>query len=262
MSRSSLKNIFALLDAEQENIPPEKAFLNDFKRSIEMCADKERRPPSRTFKPSSMNCMRQSYYQLTGAEQDPVSSNYSLVNICNSGTDIHERLQRAVAQMRENGMDCDYVDVAEFVKSRELPLDIVDSGKSMETKLYSKQYNVSFLCDGIIRYHGHYYILELKTESIYKWQNRQGVDPMHYNQGAMYSMLLGLPEVLFIYINRDVMDMKAYLYEPSKELILNLQEYMRDCNSYVALQSVPPVSGVLKKACVYCEYHNMCNKDG
>ena len=67
MARSSLRNVMRLIDAAKETLPPEQSFLNDLKRSIEMTADKYSGLPSKTYKPSGMNCIRASYYQIMGA---------------------------------------------------------------------------------------------------------------------------------------------------------------------------------------------------
>jgi hypothetical protein len=81
MARNSLKNVMHLIDVANQNIPVEQMFLSDLKRSIELTDEKESRPPSKTYKPSSMNCERQMYYQVIGAEQDKGNSNYCLVGI-------------------------------------------------------------------------------------------------------------------------------------------------------------------------------------
>lgn len=262
MARNSLKNVCRLIQAAKETLPPEQDFLNDLKRSIEMTADKDTRLPSKTYKPSGMNCIRASYYQITGTQPDEGSSNYTLIGICNSGTDIHVRIQTAVEQMKENGMDCEYIDVADFVKQRNLDyLDIV-SKNGMETKLYHKNFNMSFMCDGIIKYKNHYYILELKTENSYKFANRKGVDPSHYNQGTAYSIAFGIPKVLFVYISRDVLDMKAFMFTPSDEMKQNLIGYIEECDSYVSRMITPPKpEDISKKACSYCMYKEQCRKD-
>lgn len=262
MARTSLKNVCRLIESAKETLPPEQDFLNDLKRSIELSADKDQRLPSKTFKPSGMNCIRASYYQLMGVQPEYGSSSYSLIGICNSGTDIHVRIQTAVEQMKDNGIDCEYIDVAEYVKSRNLDyLDIV-SKSGMETKLYHKNYNMSFMCDGIIRYKGRYYILELKTENSYKFSNRRDVDPSHYNQGTAYSIAFGIDQVLFVYISRDVLDMKAFMFTPTDEMKQNLIDYIEDCTYYVKRFVVPPKpENVEKKACRYCGYKTQCGKD-
>ena len=264
MARSSLKNVCRLIDAVSTELPPEQQFLNDLKRSIELDVDKNSGLPSKTYKPSGMNCMRASYYQVSGKEPDKASSNFALIGICNSGTDTHIRIQTAISKMRENGMDCEYVDVSKFVITRGLmdKLDIV-SNKGMETKLYHRDLNMSFMCDGIVNYKGHYYILELKTESTYKFVSRQGVDPSHYNQATAYSLAFGIDEVLFVYINRDTFDMKSYVYNVTGQMKQDLIGYITECDEYVKLQVAPPIpKDISKKTCSYCMYKTQCKKDG
>jgi len=263
MARNSLKNVMRLIEVANTDVPVEQQFLNDLKRSIELDADKDSKLPSKTYKPSGMNCIRASYYQIVGKEPDKSSSSYTLVGICNSGTDTHIRIQTSVAGMKENGIDCEYIDVAKFVKDRELDYLHIVSQSGMETKLYHKRYNMSFMCDGIIRYKNHYYILELKTENSYKFMNRQGVDLSHYNQATAYSLAFGLDEVLFVYINRDTFDMKSYIFNVSGDMKENLIGYIEECDSYVKRLVAPPKpEDVSKKACSYCIYKTQCKKDG
>jgi CRISPR/Cas system-associated exonuclease Cas4 (RecB family) len=220
------------------------------------------REPSKTYKPSSMTCIRNMYYQVTGHEQDPQASNYTLVGICNSGTDIHERVQKYVADMVNNGIDCEYINVADYVTQRNLDyLEVVEQ-KGMETKLYNKVLNMSFLCDGIIRYKNKYYILELKTESSYKWQGRKGVDPKHYAQGTAYSLVFKIDDVIFVYINRDILDMKSFMFTPTDEMRGELVNKILECDNYVAQGIVPPKpEDVPKSSCEYCSYRNSCRSE-
>ena len=262
MSRNSLKNVIKLIQASKEELPVEQSFLNDLKRSIELEDEKQRRKPSQTYKPSGMNCMRQSYYQIVGIEPDSTDSSYTLIGICNCGTDIHERVQKSVDAMTANGMDCEYIDVANYVRNRQLEdIDIV-SKQGMETKLYNKRYNISFLCDGIIKYKNHYYILELKTESSYKWMNRTYVDSSHYNQATAYSLSLGIDEVIFVYINRDIFDMKSYLFKVTDEMKNDIIGYITTCDDYIARHEIPAKpENIAKKTCEYCQYRNTCRGD-
>lgn len=261
----NLKNIARLIETVNDTKPVEELFLSDLKRSIELTAKKNSRLPSQTYKPSGMNCIRAMYYQVMGKEcvDEP---NYTNVGICASGSDIHERIQQAVIDMKANGMDCEYINVAEYVKSRDLPdIEIVqepDFEKGQyETKLYNKKYNMSFLCDGIIRYKDHYYILELKTEASFKWQARSGVDPKHYHQGIAYSLNLGLDEVIFVYINRDVLDMKAFMFNVDDKMRQSLIDLVTECQGYVDRQITPPKPQLGPYACKYCGYKHICDTD-
>ena len=93
MARDSLKAVMRLIDTTAKQLPPEQAFLADLKKSIEVDDLDGYRKPSQTYKPSGMNCIRSMYYQVAGKEVKPSTSGYMMIGICNSGTDIHNRMQ-------------------------------------------------------------------------------------------------------------------------------------------------------------------------
>ena len=256
-----MKNISRLLSSMSEETPVEKQFLSDLKRSIELTEEKNSRIPSQTYKPSGMNCIRQSYYQITGYPQDPFDTAFTLIGIQNSGTDIHVRIQDAVEKMKENGMDCEYVNVGEYVQRKGLDYLEVKEQMGNETHLYHKDLNISFLCDGIIKYKKKYYIIEFKTESSRKFYERDGVNPDHYQQAKTYSLCLGLDKVLFVYISRDNLDMKAYMFEVTDDMRQDIVGYITNCDSYIEQKKVPPKPEKNTKACTYCRYKNQCELD-
>lgn len=269
MARKAVKSIFNLIDTAKAELPIEQSFLNDLKRSIELTDEKNARAGSKTYKPSGMNCIRQSYYVITGAEEDVYNAESTNIGICESGTDRHERIQQDVINMWHNDIECEYINVANFVRQRGLDeyLDIVKepdfSKKEYETKLYHKSLNMSFLCDGIIKYMNHYYILEIKTESSYKFMNRNVVDPAHYHQAIAYSIAFGLNDVIFLYECRDNCAKKTFMYHVTDDMKQELMGYIEECDSYIAKMKVPPKpEDVAKKTCSYCHYKGRCNKDG
>ena len=222
MARSSLKNIFRLIDAANDNISIADQFVSDLNMVIEKGHAKHARTPSQSYKPSSMLCPRNMYFQVVGAERDSEKIDNQLVGIVESGSDRHERIQAAVSAMKEFGVDCEYLDVGEYILENNIDyLDII-SKSGFETKLYHRDLNISFLCDGIIKYKGNYYILEIKTETSFKWQSRREVDPSHHAQAATYSACLGIRQVLFLYENRDNCSKKAYLFEVTSDMIYDL----------------------------------------
>ena len=267
MARNSLKNVCRLIDVTKANIEPEQSFLNDLKRSIEMTEEKNQKIPSCTYKPSSMQCVRNMWYQVTGKEPDPANASYVLTGICNAGTDIHERVQQAVIDMKSNNMDCEYINVADFVRSRNLDYLEIKKEPNLaegeyETKLYHKDLNISFLCDGIIRYKDHYYILELKTETSRKWWDRKGVDPKHYNQGTAYSLAFNIDEVIFVYISRDNLDMKSFMFNVTDDMKQELVGKIEECDGYKNRLICPPKPEDLpKNVCEYCNYKQSCRKE-
>lgn len=264
----NLKNLIKIVNQATMEMPVEKSFLQDLKRSIELTNMKNKKAGSKTYKPSSMHCIRQMAYIVLGKPLDETGESYMGIGICNAGTDIHQRIQQAVLDMKDNGMDCEYINVADYVRSRNLDyLEIVKEPNfkngDYETKLYHKDLNMSFLCDGIIKYMNKYYILELKTENANKFYNREAVNPEHYNQGTAYSIAFGIDDVVFVYISRDTLDMKSFIFTPNDDMKQNLIGLISNCDSYVKKLKVPPKPvDVSKKACEYCSYKTQCRKDG
>ncbi len=263
MARNSLKSVMRLIQSAKEELPVEQEFLSELKRSVELDDKKNSRKPSQSYKPSSMNCLRNMYYQVMGKDTDPGTASYTGIAICNAGSDIHVRVQTAIDGMKENGMDCEYINVAEFVKNRNLE-DIEVRGQSgVETKLFNKKLNMSFMCDGIIKYKNRYYILEIKSETINKWYVRKDVDVAHHNQATAYSISLGLNDVLFVYVNRDMLDMKSFMFHVTDEMKHDLVGRIEECDGYVKRMVAPPKpEDVAKKTCEYCPYKKQCREDG
>jgi len=258
-SRRLLGQVCKLIEQAQEELPVEQCFLADLKRSIEADDLKNRRKPSQSYKPSGMNCIRSMYFQMIGADVDDVPAGYSLIGICNSGTDTHIRIQNYVAGMKENGFDCEYIDAAEFVEQRGLTdLEVIEKC-GPETKFNHKTLKMHFLTDGIIRYKGKYYILEIKTEISGKWNSRKGVDPKHYKQATAYSVSFKLDGVIFLYISRDTLDMKAFMFEPTDEMKNDFVGLIDTCEHYVAKKECPPKpEDISERICRYCGYKNLC----
>ena len=123
MARNSLKSVMRLIDVANNELPIEKQFLNDLTNSIEKAVIQDSRIPSQTYKPSGMNCERAMVYGILGIEPDKSSTTYQLEGICESGTDRHIRIQQAIENMSKvlPNVDCEYIDVAEFIKRRNIP---------------------------------------------------------------------------------------------------------------------------------------------
>ena len=258
MARSqALLNVLKL--ATTEELPIEQQFLQDLKASIEMENEKNSRKPSLTYKPSSMNCIRNMYFQVTGAEPKSERTTSEFVGICENGTDRHERLQEAVMCMKNNNIDCEYVNVADYVREHKLDYLEIVSQQGNETKLFHKDLNISFLCDGIIKYKGHYYILEIKTEISGKFWDRTNVNPDHIQQGTAYSEALKLSKVIFLYECRDNCSKKTFMLTVTDDMRKEMVDRIQECDGYVQRGICPPKpENVSKKACAYCIYSELC----
>lgn len=264
MAKQSLKNVHALIAAATKSLPVEEAFVADLEAAIEKYDLSNAREPSQCYKPSSMHCIRNMYFQIIGQEQDHERSTACLIGIGESGTDRHERIQRAVDNMKKSGIDCEYIDVAQYIADNHLDHLEVVKRSGMEVKLRHKTLNISFLCDGIIKYKGEYFILEIKTESIYKWQVRTDVAEEHVIQGTTYSACFGINNVLFLYENRDNCSKKAYVLHVTDDMKQDkVVSRIEECDGYVGRLIVPPKpTDVSKKTCGYCKYKTACSKAG
>ena len=101
--------------------------------------------PSNYYKPSSLMCVRQMYFTRKGVKPEEEMKDPTLIGICESGTDRHDRIQRVLASMKELGMEFEYVDVETYVRENDLrDIEIIER-KGMETKCFNKRYNISFL---------------------------------------------------------------------------------------------------------------------
>jgi len=259
---SRLKNIHKLIEAAVETLPPNESFLRELTATIERGQDDY--IPSKTYKPSSMKCIRNMYFQVTGEKPDPSTASSELIGMGEIGSFRHEILQGYISKMYKKGFDCKYIDVAEYIKIRNLDYLEIRGKQGFETKLYNKALNISFLCDGILLYNKQYYILEIKTESMYKWQGRRFIAEEHIPQATAYSVSLGIDKVLFLYENRDLCGKKAYILNITEEMKYdNVISVIETCDEYVKKLVVPPKPENLnRKTCEYCGYITACRRAG
>lgn len=236
--------------------------------------------PSIYYKPSSMICMRQMYFTRKGVPPENEAKSPSLIGICESGSDRHDRIQRVLSQMKDLGMEFEYIDVETFVKEHNLvDIEILEK-KGMETHCFNKRYNISFFTDGIIKFipENKYFIFEYKTETTQKFAKRDEEELVHRTQAAAYSLSFGIDDTLFVYEDRNFCNKKSFHYHVSDE---DRQEKVvkkiKACEKYLKEKEVPPklinkdidpnfiggqdrVSGPSAKICQYCKYKNECQK--
>ena len=120
---------------------------------------------------------------------------------------------------------------------------------------------MSFLCDGVIQHKEEYYVLEIKTESGYKFNNHDAPYKEHIYQATCYSMCFGINKVIFLYENRDNCTKKAYLVEVTDAMKEEVADKIFTCDDYVA-KKIPPPKTTESKHCQYCDYKRLCREDG
>lgn len=256
---AKLGSLAKMIKQAQENKVAEQ-FIEDLTYTIEEEDRGSVRTPTQSFKPSGISgCTRSLYYQLTGVAPDDTDAGVNLVGICESGTDRHERIQNYIAKMSKHDINCEWLDVGEYLKENKVTDPQVISKIGNETKLYSKKYNMRFMCDGLIKYNGEYYIVEIKTESTHKFNRHTDAWADHKLQATCYSMTIGVPKVIFIYEDRDNCTKKGYLVEITELMKNRIESIIDYVNNFVLNKEVPPRE--LDK-CKYCDYQNQCRRDG
>lgn len=265
--RGNLRNLLIALDKEKEEEKQDMGvrFISDLYNSIKIDAQKEIKVPSAKFKPSSMKCCRNMQYQIMQVEPEKEDISAEMVGILESGTDRHLRIQTAITHMKENGFDCEYLKVGDYVRNRQqngqlLDLEIVNE-EGIETKLYNKKWNISFMCDGLILFHNKYYILEIKTETTIKNQKRTNMDENHIPQICAYYLSFGIPDVMMLYENRDILQKKAYCVTVTDQMVFeNVISKIETVNTAISLGELAPTHKSTN--CNYCSYRNRCKRDG
>lgn len=238
----------------------EDSFLRDFYSTI--LESQEESKPSTHFVPSSITCPRNMYYRKTGKK---AVNNKQAQNILigNSGTDAHNRNQAYLELMQGLGKDWEYIDVEKYIIEHKLKLEIVEK-KGHELKLYSKKYDISFLCDGILynKVEDKYFIFELKTEVMKKWYKQEGILPEHYAQGATYSMLFNIPRILYLYEGRDFCSHKAYIHTYTKDEIKRfVLDNLEAVKKSMSGKTLPNKNTDFENVCRFCAYKSYCKKD-
>lgn len=233
-------------------------FLSDLNYTI-MKENESDYVPTKSYKPSGISgCKRKLYYEQIGTKPDGKADSINLVGICESGTDRHEIIQDYVQNMRKYGIECEWVDVGHYLLSNKIYDPEVIKKQGNETKLFSNKYNMRFMCDGLIKYKGEYYIIEIKTESTMKYSKHDDAYPEHKQQATCYAMTIGVPRVIFIYENRDNCDKKAFLVNITDNNIKYVEGIINYVNECVKTSKLPDRES---DKCQYCNYKNKCRGD-
>ena len=251
------KLLMDLIRNKVEALPVEQCFLTDLKATVSAC-----NPPSRRsayFKPSSLQCMRIMYFDRIQAPLDKSLTDYSSARICETGSNSHECIQYYVSKMKDFGKDWEFVDVETYIKEHNIDYLTIRNKKTYETHLLDTRYGISFLCDGIVKHEGKYYILEIKTETDDKGLGRDEADPYHKLQSVSYSLSLKLNDIIWLYEERNFCCPKSFHTVVTDEDRLALVQRFETVEQAVK-DLTPPDKCTSRKTCVYCPYKTVCKQ--
>lgn len=273
-------------------------FLNQFQETMRL--ENPNRPTKPGFiRPSSLTeCLRKLVFEYTAENEE---SHYDgTPRIGESGTDAHKRIQGYIMSMKDHGYDVEYMDVKAYLDLFPNPdLEIVDETKDHvivssdvpsdtivfndgvkvrtkklswyldryhggETLVLNKRTHSRFKADGIVRYNGKYYVLEIKTENSKKYASHvKTLEPhdKHRLQGGFYGISFGIDDVMFLYENRDTCATFITILNITKELKDKINRLITDTIKYGDGGFVAPRT-IERGECMFCPYKGKCDRLG
>lgn len=218
-------------------------------------------PSSRTFAPSSFRCDRRSWFRLRGVEPDRQKSVDRVLNFtAELGTACHAVIQTNLKQALKD----DWISVKDYLLENppESRYILTESEDGLETKIEFLDLPVRFACDGIIRWKGELYLLEIKTSEFSSFQDLTDPKSIHIDQILCYGTLLGLSNVLVLYQDRQYGSLKCYelkISEGDKDTIRKRFKHVLDM---VEANIAPDRLPTGDSWCNNCPYPQKCKEWG
>lgn len=221
--------------------------------------------PHRTFAPSQMRCDRISWFRLRGTEPDSVPNvDATLSFTAEIGTACHETIQNRLMTVLGN----DWIPVQSWIDSNpeyfsEYDMDIETKGYESLINLRSP-YPVRFACDGIIRFNNKIYLLEIKTAEFSSLNELTRPKDKHMDQVKCYSTLMHIPDVLFLYQDRNYGELKCFEVNFSnvewQEVRTKMDNVLQAVQSNIAPEGLPV--GDPDCSSSMCKYFKKCKTWG
>lgn len=214
---------------------------------------------SRTFAPSQFRCNRLSWFRLRGVAPDNgITPDRTLDFTAMIGTACHQYMQSHIKSM----LGDDWVSVEDYLSEHPIQHNYTLTTSGYETLVEFHDIPIRFACDGIVRYNGKYYLLEIKTSDYQKFSELTTYKEEHHDQIQCYSALLSLPDVLVVYQDRLYGDIKCYeLHFKPEELDEVFQRFdyvLKQVDANIAPDRLPAGD----KWCTMCSWRKTCKQWG
>lgn len=219
----------------------------------------------KTFAPSQMRCDRVSWFRLRGTDPDKlVKPDRTLEFTAEIGTACHELIQKRLSETLKD----DWITVEDWISQnseffRDYDMSIQHKGYESQVDLRAP-YPVRFACDGIFRFKGKVYMLEIKTAEFSSFNDLTGPKPKHMDQIECYSTLLNIPDVMFLYEDRQYGDVKCFEVNVTKSVQDSVREKMTRVMSLVEANIAPDGLPLGDPDCSpsMCRYYKVCKEWG
>lgn len=214
--------------------------------------------PHKTFAPSSARCLRRSWFRIRGVQPDTPKPD----KVLNFTAQIGEACHKIIQQNLKEALGDDWISPRAYLAEHPLKYKYELEEGEYETKISIDYPPFRFACDGIIRYKGKYYLLEIKTSEFSSFDKLTDPKPHHIAQVKYYCALLGIRDVLFIYQDRQYGDLKCYELHFSDSDIDGVLDEINYVLEMVAA-NLPPEklpTGDAWCAPSQCPYYNVCKR--
>jgi CRISPR/Cas system-associated exonuclease Cas4 (RecB family) len=256
----SLKNLAKRVKSTEKELSKsiEQKFIDSIDKFI---VQKRDRKGSRSIKPSSYyNCTRQVWYDLLDypAKHKPSARGNRIMEV---GTQLHEYVQDILMNMDEitliphEELPAYGAEGVEFIlEHQSSPMEV-----KVKDQRFTKKYPLSYMVDGAIEYQGIRYLFEFKTINTKDFGYLFEPLKDHLMQGAIYAMSLGISKVMFLYLDKNDQNFKAYVHTYTEEELEFCKNKILEIEKHLLNLTLPPKEESYK--CKYCSFKTFCVND-
>lgn len=215
----------------------------------------------RTFAPSSFKCDRINWFRLRGVQPDRIENpDKGLQFTADIGSACHEIIQSRLASCNIEGFE--YLDVEEYLKTSGFPYKYTVTRKGHECLIEIDDPPVRFAVDGLIKFKGTVYLLEIKTSEFGSFNDIVNIKERHLAQVKCYLALLNISNGLVLYMDRQYGGTKCFEIKVSESERHSVLDKMRHIQSLAAASIAPDKlpSGDSLCSANMCPYYKKCKE--
>lgn len=235
-------------------------FIDDYEAHVKSKIQaKNAEPKSQTFAPSSVRCKRISWFRLRGVQPDITKNPDLTLNFtADIGTACHRIIQENLVDLYKDN----WVSVEDYLKEHPPGYQYELTQAGLETQVAILDPPVKFACDGILRIKDKYYLLEIKTSDYMSFGELTGPKSQHIDQIRCYATLLGITDVLVLYVDRQYGAMKCFELHISLEEMNEVKQMFEDVQNLATAMIAPPKLPANDSWCTpsHCIYYNKCKE--
>lgn len=218
-------------------------------------------PKHKTFAPSSMRCLRISWFRLRGVQPDKIEKpDRTLEFTADIGSACHENIQKNLKE----ALGVDWINIEDYLKEINFPYKYTLTQNGFETQIEIDSPPIRFACDGIIRWKGKYYLLEIKTSEYNSFDELTNPKDQHIDQIKVYCTLLDIQDALVLYQDRQYGGLKCYevhVTESDRNKVRDDMKYVQDMvEANLAPGRLPKNDSWCTPS--HCPYYKKCKEWG